>query len=194
MARCRAGRGRLPLAERVLMVAVYYRTNLTMRQLGPLFGVSSSTVCRVIQRLGPLPALKPVSRTVEAADRSWIVDGTLVPVRDRNVGSSSRDYRFSANVQVVVDADTRLVIAAAHPVPGSTADAHAWRASGLAEHCQGVTVLGDGVYLNCGMVVPHRKRPHRPCCRARKLTPSLATMKLADTATRTWNSPCADWN
>ncbi|WP_346185939.1 transposase family protein, partial [Streptomyces osmaniensis] len=36
----------LPLAERVLMVAVYYRTNLTMRQLGPLFGVSSSTVCR----------------------------------------------------------------------------------------------------------------------------------------------------
>ncbi|MEU5768468.1 transposase family protein, partial [Streptomyces asoensis] len=29
-------------------------------------------------------------------------------------------------------------------------------------HCQGVTVLGDGAYLNCGMVVPHRKRPHRP--------------------------------
>lgn len=29
----------LPLADRVLMVAVYYRTNLTMRQLGPLFGV-----------------------------------------------------------------------------------------------------------------------------------------------------------
>lgn len=30
----------LPLANRVLMVAVYYRTNLTMRQLAPLFGVS----------------------------------------------------------------------------------------------------------------------------------------------------------
>ena len=42
---------RLPLAERVLLVAVYYRTNLTMRQLAPLFGVSPATVCRVIQRL-----------------------------------------------------------------------------------------------------------------------------------------------
>lgn len=40
----------LPLAERVLVVAVYYRTNLTMRQLGPLFGISSSTVCPMIQR------------------------------------------------------------------------------------------------------------------------------------------------
>ncbi|MFG2163152.1 helix-turn-helix domain-containing protein [Streptomyces olivaceus] len=49
----------LPLAERVLMIAVDYRTNLTMRQLGPLFGVSSSTVCRVIQRLGPVLALEP---------------------------------------------------------------------------------------------------------------------------------------
>lgn len=26
---------------------------------------------------------------------------------------------------------------------------------------QDVTVLGDGAYLNCGMVVPHRKRPRR---------------------------------
>lgn len=30
----------LPLADRVLLVAVYYRTNLTMRQLAPLFGIS----------------------------------------------------------------------------------------------------------------------------------------------------------
>ncbi len=51
---------RLPLAERVLLVAVYYRTNLTMRQLAPLFGVSPATACRVIQRLGPLLALEPV--------------------------------------------------------------------------------------------------------------------------------------
>ncbi|GHB91384.1 hypothetical protein GCM10010306_103210 [Streptomyces umbrinus] len=34
----------LPLAERVLVVAMHYRTNLTMRQLGLLFRVSSSTV------------------------------------------------------------------------------------------------------------------------------------------------------
>lgn len=41
----------LPLADRVLVVAVYCRTNLTMRQLAPLFGCSPATVCRVIQRL-----------------------------------------------------------------------------------------------------------------------------------------------
>ncbi|WP_369275841.1 transposase family protein [Streptomyces sp. R11] len=152
----------VPLAERVLMVAVYYRTNLTMRQLGRLFGVSSSTVCRVIQRLGPSLALEPAARPADAADRLWIVDGTLIPVRDRSVAASSRNYRFSTNVQVIVDAETRLVIAAARPVPGTTTDAHAWRASGLARQCQGVTVLGDGACLNCGMAVPHRKRPGRP--------------------------------
>ncbi|SEQ84364.1 DDE superfamily endonuclease [Streptomyces radiopugnans] len=84
-----------------------------------------------------------------------------VPVRDRKVGASSRNHRFSANVQVIVDADTRLVVAAARPVPGTTADARAWRASGLAEHCQGVAVLGDGAYINTGLIIPHRRRPGR---------------------------------
>lgn len=50
------------------------------------------------------------------------MDGTLIPVRDRSVAASSRNYRLSANVQVIVDTDTRLVIAAARPVPGTTAD------------------------------------------------------------------------
>jgi hypothetical protein len=96
----------LPLADRVLLVAVYYRTNLTMRQLAPLFGISPATVCRVIQRLRPLLALEPAPRPVADVDRLRIVDGTLIPVRDRSVGALSRNYRFSANVQVIIDADT----------------------------------------------------------------------------------------
>ncbi|MET9648337.1 transposase family protein [Streptomyces syringium] len=151
----------LPLADRVLLVAVYYRTNLTMRQLAPLFGCSPATVCRVVQRLRPLLAIEPATRPADAVDRLWIVDGTLIPVRDRKVGASSRNYRFSANVQVIIDADTKLVIAAARPVPGNTADAKAWRDSGLADQCDGVTVLGDGAYINTGLLVPHRKRPGR---------------------------------
>ncbi|MDQ8708404.1 transposase family protein [Streptomyces sp. LHD-70] len=122
----------LPLADRVLLVAVYYRTNLTMRQLAPLFGCSPATVCRVIQRLRPLLAIEQAARPADMVGRLRIVDGTLVPVRDRKVGASSRNYRFSANVQVIIDADTRLVIAAARPVPGNTSDAKAWRDSGLA--------------------------------------------------------------
>ncbi|MEY9992995.1 hypothetical protein ABIE67_005027 [Streptomyces sp. V4I8] len=62
-------------------MAVYYRTNLTMRQLAPLFGCSPATVCRVIQRLRPLLAIEPACRPADAVDRLWIVDGTLIPVR-----------------------------------------------------------------------------------------------------------------
>ncbi|MGP3954273.1 transposase family protein [Streptomyces sp. 7N604] len=167
----------LPLAERVLLVAVYYRTNLTMRQLAPLFGVSPDTVCRVIQRVGPLLSLEPVHAPTGAVDRLRIVDGTLIPVRDRSVAAFSRNYRFSANGQVIVDADTRLVVAAAHPVPGTTADARAWRDSGLAEHCQGVTVLGDGAYINTGLVVPHRKRPGRALLKGEEEDNTFARMK-----------------
>ncbi len=54
---------RLDLADRVLLVAVYWRTNLTMRQIGPLFGVSHSAAHRVIDTLGPLLALAPVRCT-----------------------------------------------------------------------------------------------------------------------------------
>ncbi|BBJ47047.1 hypothetical protein SSPO_097650 [Streptomyces antimycoticus] len=132
----------LPLADRVLLVAVYYPTNLTMRQLAPLFGISPATVCRVIQRLGPLLALAPAPRPVADVERLWTVDGTLIPVRDRTVGASSRNYRLSANVQVIIDADTRLVVATAPPAPGNKADAHVWRASGLIVRKTGMQVRG----------------------------------------------------
>ncbi|WP_369275854.1 hypothetical protein AB5J55_43320 [Streptomyces sp. R11] len=56
-------------------------------------------------------------------------DGTLDPVREPQVAVSSRNYRLSAGVQVIADASTRLVIAAARPVPDATADAYAWRMS-----------------------------------------------------------------
>jgi hypothetical protein len=43
----------LTLPDRVLLVAVYWRTNLTMRQIGPLFGgIALSAAHRVIETLG----------------------------------------------------------------------------------------------------------------------------------------------
>lgn len=54
------------------------------------------------------------------------------------------------------------MVAAARPAPGNKADAHVWRDSGLPDRCEGVTVLGDGAYINTGLVVPHHKRPGRP--------------------------------
>ncbi|MFI5763963.1 transposase [Streptomyces sp. NPDC051563] len=158
----------LPLPDRVLLVAVYYRTNLTMRQLGPLFGISPATVCRVINRLGPLLALEPAPRPVAGMDRLWIVDGTLIPVRDRTVAASSRNYRFSANVQVIIDADSRLVIASARPAPGNKADAHVWRQSDLPAAAAGTIVIADGAYLGTGLIVPHRRRAGRPLLRGQE--------------------------
>ncbi|MFF3420426.1 transposase [Streptomyces sp. NPDC002698] len=158
----------LSLADRVLLAAVYYRTNLTMRQLAPLFGISSATVCRAVQRLGPLLALEPAPRPMTDTERLWIVDGTLIPVRDRKIGASSRNYRFSANVQVIIDADTRLVIASARPAPGNKADAHVWRESDLPTAAAGTTVLADGAYLGTGLIVPHRKRAGRPLLRGQE--------------------------
>jgi Helix-turn-helix of DDE superfamily endonuclease len=74
----------LPLADRVLLVATYYRTNLTMRQLAPLFGVKTAAVHRIIDRLGPFLALAPARRKY-GPDTVLIVDGTLVPTRDGSV-------------------------------------------------------------------------------------------------------------
>ena len=48
----------LPLEDRVLLVAAYWRTNLTLRQLAPLFGVSKSAADRIIDQRGPQLALK----------------------------------------------------------------------------------------------------------------------------------------
>ena len=48
----------LPLEGRVLLVTVYWRTNLTLRQLAPLFGVSKSSADRIIGRLGPALAFQ----------------------------------------------------------------------------------------------------------------------------------------
>src|SRR3954451_23409278 len=47
----------LELPDRVLQVAAYRRTNLTIRRLGPLVGIAHAAVHRVIDTLGPLLAL-----------------------------------------------------------------------------------------------------------------------------------------
>lgn len=86
-----ASKGRpwgLPLEDRVLLVVAYWRTNLTMRQLAPLFGVSKSAAGRIIDQLGPMLALRPRKRFRK--DTVLIVDGTLVPTRDHSIAERSK--------------------------------------------------------------------------------------------------------
>ncbi|TXS35214.1 transposase family protein [Streptomyces sp. uw30] len=56
----------LPLRDPVLLVAMYCRTDLSMRQLAPLFGISVSAVGRIIDRHGPLLALPQDSASRQA--------------------------------------------------------------------------------------------------------------------------------
>lgn len=145
-----------PLVDRALLVAAYWRTNLTMRQLAPLFGVSKSVADRIIDHLGPMLALQPRKRF--ASDTVLIVDGTLVPTRDHTIAEKSKNYRYSTNYQVVIDADTRLVVVVGRPLAGNRNDCKAWEESGAKAAVGKTTMIADGGYPGTGIVMPHRRR------------------------------------
>ncbi|MFH0240860.1 transposase family protein [Streptomyces sp. HK10] len=158
----------LPLEDRVLLVAAYWRTNLTLRQLAPLFGISRSAADRIVDHLGPALALRPRQRF--RTDTVLIVDGTLVPTRDRTVAASSKNHRYSTNHQVVIDDDTLpqtpsggtpTAVAVGRPLPGNRNDCRAWEESG-AKGAVGTTpaVIADGGYRGTGLLIPHYRR-HR---------------------------------
>lgn len=67
----------LPLEDRVLLVAACWRTNLTLRQLALLFGVSKSAADRIVNHLAPALALQQRKRFRK--DTVLIVDGTWSP-------------------------------------------------------------------------------------------------------------------
>jgi len=139
----------------VLLVITYWRTNLTLRQLAPLFGISKSAADRVIVNLGPTLALRQRRRFRK--DAVLIVDGTLVPTRDHNIAERSKNYRYSTNHQVVIDADTRLVVSVGRPLPGNRNDCKAWELSGVKAAIGRTTVIADGGYRGTGLIIPHRR-------------------------------------
>lgn len=139
----------LPLEDRVLLVTAYWRTNLTLRQLAPFFGVSKSAADRVIRHLGPLLALRPCKRF--RRDTVLIVDGTLVPTRDHTVAEQSKNYRYSTNHQVVLDADTRLVVVVGRPLAGNRNDCKAWEESGAKAAVGRTMTIADGGYPGTGL-------------------------------------------
>ena len=61
-----------PLRQRVLVVCAALRTNLTLREVGALFGISKSTAHRIISTLTPqLAALAATIRYMTDASRGW---------------------------------------------------------------------------------------------------------------------------
>src|SRR3954453_13125233 len=128
-----------------------------MRQLGPLFGISHSAVHRVIDTLGPLLALAPVRR--RPREQVAIVDGTLVPTRDHRLAARSTNYRYSTNLQVAIDATTRLVLAVGDPQPGNRHDTIVYRSSGMRDKLVGRVAMADGGYRGHPEVIIAYRQP-----------------------------------
>ncbi|RZU36438.1 DDE superfamily endonuclease [Streptomyces sp. BK022] len=146
----------LPLEDRALLVAACWRTNLTMRQLAPLFGVSKSAADRIIDHLGPMLALQPRKRFTK--DTVLMVDGTLLPTRDHTIAERSKNYRYSINHQVVIGADIRLIVVVGLPLTGNRNDCKAWEESGAKAAVGNTVTIADGGYPRTGLVIPHRRQ------------------------------------
>lgn len=141
----------------MLLVVEYWRTNLTMRQLALLFGVSKSTVDRVVDDLGPRLGL--IQRQRFRKGTVLIVDGTLVPTRDHTLAQRSKNYRYSTNHQVVIDADTRRVVVVGRPLPGNRNGCKAWEESGAKAAVGRAVTIADGGHPGTGLVIPHCREP-----------------------------------
>lgn len=87
-----------------------------------------------------------------------IVDGTLVPTRDHTIAAQSKKYRYSTNHQVVIDADTCLVVVVGRPLAGNRNDCKAWEESGAKAAVGKAMAIADGGYPGTGLVMPHRRR------------------------------------
>ena len=83
-----------------------------------------------------------------------------MPTRDHTITAQSKNYRYSVTVQVMIDADTRLVVAVGDPQVGNRNDPIAYQASGVDKTATGAHVMADGAYRgpNCpGVIIPHRR-------------------------------------
>jgi hypothetical protein len=73
------------------------------------------------------------------------------------VAARSKNYRYSTNHQVVIHADTQLVVAVGSPLPGNRNDSKAFGESGIDHATRTATVIADGGYPGTHAVIPHRR-------------------------------------
>jgi hypothetical protein len=143
-----ASRGRphtRPLSQRVLLTCIALGTNLTLRELAALAGLSKSTVHRIVAAMTPQIA---ACATTDADRRfAWVLDGTLIPTRDHRRAAKSKNYRWSCNAQLLIRRHDLTVIASSAGGPGNRNDPIHYRGSALEPLCKRHrNVLADGGY------------------------------------------------
>ena len=179
--RRKPGAGRkftLPLADRLLMLLVYYRTHTTHALLGFLFGIDQSVVCRNINPLQPLLAgiFRIPERRVELEPdevRELFFDATEQaiprPTRGQKRFYSGKKRRHTLKHQVVVVRKRKApgragrrrrvrIAAVSRAFPGKTHDKKVCDATGAV--CPpGVPRTGDTAYPGTGLRTPTRRPP-----------------------------------
>jgi hypothetical protein len=168
----------LPLADRLLMLLIYYRTYVSHAFLGFLFGLDDSAVGRNINPLQPLLAgvfRIPERRVALSREdlRELFFDATERPTRRPKRGQrayySGKKKRHTIKTQVVVVRrrkkpgpgvkPRRLRIAAVSAAfPGRVHDKRVYDAQRVVGPA-GVRRTGDTGYLGTGLDTPRRRPP-----------------------------------
>jgi len=179
----KAGAGRkpaLPLADRFLMLLVYYRTYVPHTFLGFLFGIDDSNVSRSNRRLEPLLAgiFRIPERKVELTAeeiKELFFDSTerptARPVRGQKRYYSGTKKRHTIKTQVVVVRRRKRpgrgperrrvrVAAVSASFPGSVHDKKVFDRTRVVIPAD-ATGYGDTAYLGTGLRTPRRKPPKR---------------------------------
>ena len=171
--------------DAVLLTVVWLRQYPTYLVLGYLWGVSETTVMRVVQRLAPLLAADgrqrftlpaPGTRSRRGLDAlladvpglALVVDTFEQHVQrpqrraDADGYYSGKKTMHTVKSQVVVDERDGCIVAVAASVPGPTNDLALLRRSGVLERLPaGVGVLGDLAYVGVAQSHPLGCTPRR---------------------------------
>ena len=135
----------------MLVVCAALRTNLTLREVGALFGISKSTAHRIISTLTPQLAALAASNLLHDRRESWVVDGTLIPTRDHSHAAKSKNYRWSCNAQILIRRRDLRIVATIAGGPGNRNDPLHYRGSRIEALCrEHGRVLADGGYRGIG--------------------------------------------
>lgn len=175
------GGGRTPEldeGDQILLTIVWLRVYPTHEVLGYLFGVSDSTVSRIIQRV--LPILEQAGRDTmrmpdpgrkrrrsldqmlqDTPELAVVIDSFEQKVqrpRDKNERDayySGKKKTHTLKSQVTVDEDTGAIIDVSDSVAGPTADIKLLEASGIMERLpDGVGGIGDLAYVGIDQLHP----------------------------------------
>lgn len=114
---------KMPLEDMFMMLLLYYRTYNTQMQIGFMFGIDDSRVCRIIKTLEPLVAkLMAIekNRTLSPEETQQLIDVTEQPLERPSKGQrkffSGKKKRHTLKTEIRVTSEGRICnVSKSHP-------------------------------------------------------------------------------